>query len=134
MTTIKLNRAPFTYKNKGQQAQVDYIFTMTGEITKADNKPYTAGGDYKGTQIKSARASICKGIDIEKHIEEDGATEYAYVTEDRFAYIMNPFEYIEFVKTFSTITRESEKNGGQVKLRFKSESRQMIEYLHERVC
>ena len=133
MTSIKLNRAPAIYKNKGQQAQVDYIYTMTGEVTKADNKPYTLGGDYEGTQIKSARASVCKGTDIERHVEEDGATEYAYVTEDRTAYIMNPFEYIEFVKTFATITRESDKNGGQVKLRLKSEGQSMLRYLAARV-
>ena len=133
MTSIKLNRAPFTYKNNGQQAQVDYIYTMTGTVTKADNRPYYEGGDYEGTQIKSARASVCKGTDIERHVEEDGATEYAYVTADRVAYIMNPTEYIAFVKTFATITRESEKNGGQVKLRLKAEGRAMLAYLSERV-
>lgn len=129
-----IRSAPVVYKNGGQQLQVDYIYTETGRITKADNKPYYLGGDYEGTQIKSARATICKGTDIEKHIERDAATEYAYITQDRIAYIMTPTEYLEFARIFSTITRESEKNGGQVKLRFKSESRQMIEYLRSRVC
>ena len=133
MYTISLKSAPILYKNRGQQKQVDFIYTMTNQITKADNIPYTASGDYMGIQIKSAKATICKGTDIKSHIKKDAATEYAYVTENRIAYMMNPLEYIDFVNHFATVTTESAKNGGTVKMRFKSETRALLEYLEMRV-
>lgn len=129
MTTMQIISAPTTYKNAGQQLQVDYIFTLTGIVTKADNIAYTVSGDYNGTQIKSARATICKGRNLLAHLANDAATDYAYITKERVAYHMNRAEYIEFVETFGTITRDSEKNGGQEKIRLKSEGKAMIEWL-----
>jgi hypothetical protein len=44
-------------------------------------------------------------------------------------YIMNPAEYAEFVNRFSSVTYDSKKNGGGVKLRLKSESKAMMAWL-----
>ena len=104
-----------------------------GEICKADNKPFTAGGDCGDIQIKSARATICRGTDIKAHIAMDAANRYGYVTADfSIMYLMNADEWFEFASLFGTITRESRKNGGTVKMRLKAENKAMIEWLMAR--
>ena len=134
MTTITMATIERTYKNNGQHAEQTFRYTMSGVICKADNKPSTMGGDYADIQIKSARATICKGNDIERHLAEDKAERYAYVTADfKTAYIMSKVEYLTFATLFATLTRESQANGGAEKMRFKSESKAMLEWLQARV-
>lgn len=130
MTTITMKNLDRMYKNNGQHAEQVFRFTLTGKIEKADNKPFTMGGDCGIYQVKSARATICKGLDIAEYIAKDGAEKYAYVTADfSTAYIMTASEYLEFATLFGTVTRESSKNGGAVKIRFKTESKEMRDYL-----
>lgn len=118
------------YKNAGQHAEQAFRFTMTGTLFKADNLPHTLGGDCGNIQIKSARATVCKGTDLDAYLAIDGAERYAYITEDfQTAYIMSREEYREFVKAFGTVTRESTKNGGAEKIRLKHESKEMREWL-----
>ena len=134
MTTITMATIERVYKNGGQHAEQAFRFTMSGVICKADNKPATMGGDYEDIQIKSARATICKGKDIAGHLAMDKAKRYAYVTADfKTAYIMSKVEYLTFATLFATLTRESQKNGGAEKMRFKSESKAMLEWLESRV-
>lgn len=133
MTTITLKAIERTYKNNGQHAEQVFRFTMTGELTKADNKPCTECGDLDDIQIKSARATICKGTDIASHLEQDAANRYAYVVADAtIAYLMDKTEYLEFANLFGTVTRESKANGGAEKMRFKAEGKAMIEWLGAR--
>jgi hypothetical protein len=133
MTVIELVQIERTYKNNGQHAEQVARFTLTGVIEKADNKPAEMGGDCGDIQIKSARATICKGDNLMKHLETDGANRYGYVTSDfTKMYLMDRKEYIEFVNEFGTLTRDSEKNGGGVKIRLKSESRAMMEWFERR--
>jgi hypothetical protein len=120
------------YKNHGQNAEQSIRFTLTGEITKADNIPYTDGADILNYQIKSARATVCKGTDINAYLALDASTAYIYATKSGVAYIMTKAEYITFVNTFGTVTRESKANGGAEKIRLKDESKAMIEYLRAR--
>ena len=121
------------YKNNGQHMEQWTRFTLTGETAKADNLAHNLGADCLGYQIKSARATVCKGTDIRAYLATDMATEYIYATAEGVAYVMNRTEYIEFVEVFGTITRESEKNGGAEKIRLKSESLALLAYLAERV-
>lgn len=130
MHSVKLQSIARTYKNNGQHAEQVARFTLTGRIEKADNKPFTAGGDCGDLQIKSARATICKGLDIASHIAADAATTYGYVTADfSKMYIMTADEYLTFATLFGTVTRDSRKNGGAEKIRFKAENWQMTEWL-----
>jgi hypothetical protein len=131
MTKITLNQLPRTYKNNGQHAEQLFRYTMCGEICKADNKQDT---DYQDIQIKSSRATVCKGTDIAKHIAQDKAKKYAYVTSDfSNAYIMSKAEYLEFTSQFSSITTESKKNGGAIKTRLKEENKAMLNYLEGKI-
>jgi hypothetical protein len=114
------------YANNGQHLEQIYRFNKSGKICKADNNK---GCDYEDIQIKSARATICKGTDLKSHIENDVAKRYVYITKSLVAYEMNKAEYLEFTMMFATLTRESSKNGGGEKMRLKSESKAMIEWL-----
>ena len=116
------------YANNGQHMEQWTRFTLTGETVKADNLPHDRGGDCLGYQIKSARATVCKGTDLLAYL----ATAYIYATADGIAYIMTKTEYIAFVERFGTVTRESTRNGGAEKIRLKSESTALLAYLAER--
>ena len=133
MTATKLKSIERQYKINGQHAEQVVRFTLTGKICKADNKPFTAGGDCGDIQIKSARATICHGTDIKAHIEMDAAKRYGYVNADfSIMYLMTPDEWFEFATLFGTKDRESRKNGGAVKMRLKAESKEMTEWLRAR--
>lgn len=133
MTTITLAHIERTYKNNGQHAEQVARFTLTGRVERADNKPFTLGGDCGDIQIKSARATVCHGTDIRAHIAIDGADRYGYVNADfTTMYLMNADEWFAFASLFGTVTRESDKNGGAEKIRLKAESREMTEWLTAR--
>lgn len=132
MTATQYLNIESEYKNNGQRLEQIARFNLTGELAKADNKKFTECGDCLGYQIKSARATICKGTDIAAHIENDAAVGYIYITAELVAYTMSKAEYLEFATEFATLTRESAKNGGAEKLRFKSESKALLEWLKAR--
>lgn len=133
MNTLALKPIERTYKNNGQHLEQMFRFTLTGELAKADNLPATAGADCLGYQIKSARATLCKGRDLRAAMKNDKATAYAYVTKDGLAYLMNRDEYLEFGNEFGTLTRESDKNGGAEKIRLGHETKKLLDWLSERV-
>ena len=116
----------------GQEREQRVRYTLTGEKHKADNVPHNRGADCLHYQIKSARATVCKGLDLIEYIRQDAATEFIYATKTDIAYIMSRDEYTEFCLTFGTITRESQKNGGGEKIRLKSESQTLLEWLRIR--
>ena len=134
MTVINLNNhIERQYKNNGQHAEQVMRFTLTGEICKADNLRHDLGGDVLDIQVKSAKATVCKGFDIRKYLAVDGANRFAYVTKDfAKAYVMSKSEYIEFCEQFATRTHESQKNGGGEKLRLLDESKRMLDWFAER--
>lgn len=133
MTSINLVSITRTYKNNGQHAEQVVRYTLGGTIEKADNRSHTLGGDYEDIQIKSARATVCKGNDIRAYLANDGANRYGYVTSDfSKMFIMNREEWIIFTTEFGTVTRESSKNGGGIKIRLKEENTKMIQFLNER--
>ena len=133
MTTFNFNYLN-NYTNHGQNAEQSIRFALTGKIEKADNLAHNLGTDCLTYQIKSARASVCKGTNIEEYLADDKASEYIYGTKEGVAYVMSREEYIAFVKEFGTTTRESGKNGGTEKIRLKHETSAMLDYLAERVA
>ena len=133
MGKMPMLEIPRYYKNNGQHAEQVLRYTITGEIVKADNIPASASGDCGDIQVKTAKASVCKGNSLIEHFKTDKAKRYAYVvTSFKEAYIMNRNEYFEFVEMFGYITYESQKNGGHQKIRLKAESKKMIEWLMTR--
>jgi hypothetical protein len=133
MKKITLAEITRQYKNNGQHAEQVVRFTLTGEITKADNKAYNLASDCLNYQIKSARATVCKGCDLKAYLDADAASGYIYVMADfKTAYIMNRNEYEKFVYAFGTVTRESTKNGGATKIRLNHETNKMKQWFAER--
>lgn len=120
------------YRNHGQDAEQSVRFALTGEISKADNLRYDLGADCLNYQIKSARATVCKGADLKSYLDRDASTAYIYATADGIAYVMTRAEYEEFVGQFGTLTRDSAKNGGAEKIRLKHETPAMLEWLARR--
>ena len=120
------------YKNNGQYIEQLVRYALTGQVLKADNIAYDRGTDCLNYQIKSARATVCKGVDIIAYINAEKASLFLYVTKSLVAYEMNKAEYVLFCQTFGTVTRESEKNGGEPKIRLKSESKALLQWLTER--
>lgn len=121
------------YRNHGQNAEQSIRFHLIGEILKADNLRFDKGADVLNFQVKSAKATICKGTDLEKYLDLDASTAYIYATRNGTAYIMEKAEYIAFVKAFGYVTRESEKNGGAEKIRLRDESKKMLAWLREKL-
>ena len=119
------------YKNHGQDAEQSVRFALTGEILKADNLPHHLGADCLNFQIKSARATICKGTDLEAYLDLDASTAYIYADNNGTAWVMSREEYTRFCNEFATVTTESASNGGGAKLRLKSESSKMVAWLRE---
>jgi hypothetical protein len=120
------------YKNNGQHLEQLFRFTLTGKVSKADNIAHDKGTDLFGYSIKSARATVCKGLDLVGYLATDKATEFVYITATETAYIMNKSEYIEFCGLFGTVTKESLKNGGHTKIRLGHETKALLEWLEGR--
>ena len=129
MTTITLTDINRTYSNNGQHLEQVFRYNLTGEIAKADNLAHDKGTDLLHYSVKSARATVCKGTDLETYLDSDKATEFVYITKNLTAYIMNRTEYTAFVKTFGTVTCESAKNGGHKKIRLGHETAKLLEWL-----
>ena len=120
------------YTNNGQALEQEYRYFKTGLVVKADNLKATDGCDFGTYSIKSARATICKGLDIDKHLATDKATSFIYLAKNKIAYIMIRQEYREFVNLFATKDVESGKNGKSVKLRLGRETSKMMAWFEER--
>lgn len=148
MKKITLKSCEKMYANRGQQAEYVARYTLTGRKSYADNKAATACADVGDIQIKSERATVCKGLDLQAHVAKDKAKRYGYVTSDlKTMYVMSPAEYIAFVEMFKTVDHDSTgvraristrttggnggSNGGAVKIRIKHESKAMLKYLEE---
>ena len=79
MKKITLEQIERTYKNNGQHAEQIVRYTLTHKIQKADNRE---GCDIYDIQIKSSRATVCKGTDTDNYIDNDNANYYYYVNKD----------------------------------------------------
>lgn len=126
------------YPNNGQEAERVTSLNLLGLDRKADNRPFWAGADVGVLQVKTAKATICKGVDIRAHVREDVAEYYCYVLKDLSAcYIMHPITWIRFVERFAYKTRDSVgkrgerggSNGGHEKLKLYDETKAMRQWL-----
>lgn len=129
MKHLTLSPIPRTYKNNGQHLEQTFRYNLTGEIVKADNVKASEGCDLFNYSIKSARATICKGTNIDEHLAIDKATEFVYITKTLDAYIMSREEYKTFVQLFAKVGTDSSKNGGAKKLRLGHETASLLEWL-----
>lgn len=116
-----------TLKNNGQACEQDLRYALTNRMERPDN--HEGEADVFDIQIKSARATICKGTDLEGYVYNNEANRFAYVTAERIVYIMNKDEFYLFAREFATVTTDSTKNGGNKKMRLRYETPAMLAWL-----
>lgn len=111
--------------------------------TKHDSKAYDRDSDFnigdRHISVKSARFTLmsgclCEGLDTfdgiwSLYAERVHSNLFVYVTRDFMVYEMNLDEFKQFVYMFCGLERESEKNGGGIKIRARSESKKMLDWL-----
>lgn len=143
MKTTNIKRfAPTEVKNAGDAKEWAYCSYRGIERTKHDAKPYNVASDLEINEekisIKASKFSLmsgklCNGLTSFDEIWElyetnTHSNKVVYITEDFTAYEMTITEFKTFVYTFCKTEKESEKNGGAIKIRCKTESKKMIEW------
>lgn len=116
-----------TLKNNGQACEQDLRYALTNRMERPDNREGEA--DVLDIQIKSARATLCKGTDLEGYVYNNKANRFAYVTAERMVYIMNKDEFYLFAREFATVTTDSVANGGNKKMRLRYETPTLLAWL-----
>jgi hypothetical protein len=150
MTIYRLtDNAPVNVRNNGDRRECALALHFGARWTRHDSRPYYAGSDIEldnGMNI-SVKAShftlmdgkLCEGRDnledaLNLYMERTHSNYVAYVSSDFTAYIMNLDEFGKFARLFCTMERESQKNGGLLKVRCRRESSKMLQWLEERAA
>ena len=126
------------YKGQGgAQGEIIAVYTTEGYIRKPDpNTPHFIAGDYTSkeygqVQVKSYRAPVCKGWDIDSYIAIDKADFFCYVTKKQdWLVFFNRSEWIEFVKLFG---KKEYDTDGEPRIRLVAESAMMLMYLDHKI-
>ena len=120
------------YINKGQRAEYMLALELTGQTRKADNRK--GGADVLNYQVKSFRATLCKGNDLSQILVEYAEAErFAFVDEETAEwYDLSKAEFMEFASVFAELTKDSAKNGGKSKYRLNRQGRQQRDWLRDR--
>lgn len=145
MKTITITDIARTYSNFGQHAEQALAYTLTGEIRTHDHKAFFEDSDIPECHmsVKAGGFTLASGnINFGDTFEEKWAdfrkrvvsTAFAFVTTEMVAYIMDINEFEAFVFTWCGLQKDSEKNGGLMKIRCKKESEKMLNWLHEKVA
>lgn len=108
-----------------------------------DSGAYDKGSDVEaGEMLISVKTSaftlmsgsLCEGLETYNDIwnlymERTHSNLWAYITADYQVYMMNRDEFTAFCSEFCKTERESQKNGGAMKIRCKKESKKMLAWL-----
>lgn len=141
MTNYKIGFG--TSKNAGDAREWGVCAYYGIERVKHDSVSYDRDSDVnagdKHISVKAEKFTLMSGKLCEGRETFDGiwnlyaervhSNTWAYVCKDGTTYEMNMDEFKSFVYAFCKTERESSKNGGQMKIRCKSESKAMLEWL-----
>lgn len=140
MRTLKIANLNISH-NAGINAEQSLRYFLHGYTTAHDSRRFDEASDIDNISVKSARFTLVQGgllngSELEPMVDDYfsrvHSTEFAYVARDFTVYMMNAEEFREFLMTFGTVERDSYKNGGKLKVRARSESKRMVEWLNER--
>lgn len=137
MKKLVLTRVSAAHK-QADRKEDDFRYAVTGVCThKHDSIEFSRGCDVLDYSIKSSHASLpsaLKGETIADKLADmykrDAANKYVYISNDNVAYIMNKPEFTAFVLAFGRLERDSQKNGGNMKVRILRESARMLAWLN----
>lgn len=127
-----------TARKQADRKEDDFRFALTNVCThKHDNVEFSQGADVLDYSIKTSHASLpstLKGETITEKLADmykrDYANKYVYISNDNVAYIMNKCEFTAFVTEFGRLEKDSQKNGGNTKVRILRESSRMLAWLN----
>lgn len=127
-----------TARKQADRKEDDFRYAVTGASTnKHDSVEFSQGCDVLDYSIKTSHASLpstLKGETIADKLADmykrDAANKYVYISDDNIAYIMNKCEFTTFVLAFGRLERDSQKNGGNMKVRILRESTRMLAWLN----
>lgn len=111
-----------------------------------DHQAYNVASDVEVGDLQiSAKASgftlmsgsLCKGCKTfegiwRRYYREVHSNTWAYITADWTCYLMDKKEFSKFVHTFCGLERESQKNGGGLKIKSRKESQKMVDWFEAR--
>lgn len=144
MTTYTIER--MNHANAGIAREWALCRYYKVERTAHDSSAYDKASDLdaagKHISIKASAftlmsGTLCEGIEdfdgiwnlYESRVHSDT---FAYITADFTVYEMTLGEFKQFVYTFARTERESEKNGGAMKIRLRKESGKMLKWLADK--
>ena len=121
-------------RNAGDNREWSVCSYVGAPRAKHDSSDYR-----KSSAFTLMSGNMCEGISDFDGIwnlyeRNTHSNEFAYVTEDFTAYFMSLAEFKKFVYAFCRVERESEKNGGQMKIRCRKESKKMVEWLAKNIA
>ena len=127
-----------TARKQADRKEDDFRFALTGVCTnKHDNIEFSQGADVFDYSIKTSHASLPSTLKGETIVDKladmykrDYANKYVYISNDNVAYIMNKCEFTAFVLAFGRLEKDSQKNGGNMKVRILRESARMLAWLN----
>ena len=127
-----------TARKQADRKEDDFRYAITGICThKHDSVEFSKGADVLDYSIKTSHASLpstLKGETIADKLNDmykrDYANKYVYISDNNDAYIMNKREFTAFVTEFGRLERDSQKNGGGMKVRLLRESSRMLAWLN----
>lgn len=139
---------PIAHKNAGIAREWALCAYYNINRTAHDSLAYDKGSDLdvndKHISIKASAFTLMAGTLCEGKDDFDGiwnlyeskvhSNTFAYVTANFTVYEMNLAEFKMFVYTFAHTERESEKNGGAIKIRLCKESGKMLKWLAEQAA
>lgn len=140
MRTLKITNLNISH-NTGINAEQSLRYFLHGYTTAHDSRRFDEASDIDNISVKSAHFTLVQGGPlngselepmIDDYFSRVHSTEFAYVARDFTVYMMNAKEFREFLMAFCTVERDSYKNGGKLKVRARSESKKMINWLKER--
>lgn len=140
MKTLKITNLNISH-NAGINAEQSLRYFLHGYTTAHDSRRFDEASDIDNISVKSAhftlvQGGLLNGSELEPMVDDYfsrvHSTEFAYVARDFTVYMMNAKEFREFLMAFCTVERDSYKNGGKLKVRARSESKKMVEWLNER--
>lgn len=140
MRTLQITNLNISH-NAGINAEQSLRYFLHGYTTAHDSRRFDEASDIDNISVKSAhftlvQGGLLNGSELEPMVDDYfsrvHSTEFAYVARDFTVYMMNAEEFREFLMTFGTVERDSYKNGGKLKVRARSESKRMVEWLNER--
>lgn len=147
MTTYTIDH--IDHKNAGIAREWALCRHYMVERTAHDSLAYDKGSDLdtadgKHISIKASAFTLMSGSLCEGREDFDGiwalyaervhSDTFAYITADFTVYEMNITEFKLFVYTFAHTERESEKNGGAMKIRLRKESGKMLKWLADKAA